>query len=112
MKSENDQLQKELQRLKALTDAHKQGEDALDVLKDELSGKSSELKYLQDNLLQLRSELGGKDKELEQLEAEVERVRADNEAKDYDLAKIRDERKTRRRAVLATSWPRPHPASP
>ena len=56
----------------------------------ELSGKSSELKCLQDNLKQLRSVLGGKDKEPEQLEAKMEG--ADNDAKDYDLNKIRNER--------------------
>ena len=92
LKLQNETLEKELQRLKALMDAHKREQDALDVLKNELSGKSSELKSLQGNLQQLRTELGGKDKELEQVESEMERIRADNDAKDYDLTKIRDER--------------------
>ena len=92
LKSQNEELKKELERLKVLMDAHKREEDALDVLKDEISGKSSDLKSLQGHLQQLRSELGGKDKELEQLESEMERVRAENEAKEYDLNKIKEER--------------------
>ena len=73
IKSKNDELGKELSRLKSIVEANNREQNALDVLKSELKSKSTELGQLQEKIQQLGTQLGGKDKELSQLQLEMDR---------------------------------------
>ena len=92
VKSMNDDLKKENDRLQSIVKAEAREQNALDLLKSELAAKSSELSALQEKVELLRTELGGKDKELSQTDSELEKLRHEAEAREYDLNKARDER--------------------
>jgi len=91
-KAKNDDLTKEIDRLKAVASASSRENDALGVLKSELEHKSKEIALVQEKVEVLRSELGAKDKEVSLLSEKVEVLQTNIEAKEYDLAKTKEER--------------------
>ena len=71
VRNRSQELEREVARLKPLTEAHRREEAALEVLRSELSSKSAEIASL-----------------LEKLELHD----AEGRAKDYELAKTKDDR--------------------
>jgi len=92
VKSKNDELLKEIDRLSSVATANQRENDALDVLKSELDSKSKEISQIQEKVEHLRSDLGAKDKEISQLSEKVEILQADVDAKEYDLTKTKEDR--------------------
>jgi len=91
-KSKNDELLREIERLKSLAEANQREQNALDVLKSELSSKSKEISLVQEKVENLRSEHGAKNREISQLHEKVERLNADVEANEFDLKKTKEEK--------------------
>merc|ERR1719154_3658 len=91
-KSKNDELLREIDRLKSLAEAKQREQNALDVLKSELCSKSKEISLVQEKVENLRSEHGAKDREISQLVEKVERLQADVEANEFDLKKTKEEK--------------------